>query len=325
MPLINMLWLHYHQYLKAQMGLCLGLHQGKLLLNATLSSPLLISNCSGLESGKHSNLLPRLAYQTMITGKAFDQPSPCGVNCSFVIEFEGPTLECNSTSTNITGSSSSNLTNISPGFTIYSGNWSDLTLYSASAFRHVLYNGTYSNAYWQSSTLALLDAEINTINNGLRNETTTINTTMTQDDLYCTPGRAIYTINNTYISNILTRNITTTPISPLVNLVLRTHDNSVIVPGFTNASGITTNHGYGTSPANWSADALAYYRDLNMMTILDTMFYYLAGEFIADPAVILDLDPERGTNAIDDSGWGESTPNFGTADAGTSGGMFLIY
>ncbi|KAM3158469.1 hypothetical protein ABEW05_000919 [Botrytis cinerea] len=273
---------------------------------------------SGLLTGKHSNLLPRLAFQTMITGKAFDQPSPCGVNCSFVVEFEGPTLDCNSSSTNITSSVMRNSSTFFPEFTIYSGNWSDLTL-ATPALRHVLYNGTYTNANWQSSTLSLLDAELNTVNANLANLTSTLNTSMIQDNLYCTPGRALYTVNNTYISNVLTRNVTTTFISPLTNLVLHTHDNSVIVPGFTNVSGIISGYVFGNVPANWSAEALDYYRDLNMMTILDTMFYYLAGEFKAFPAAILDRDEERAVNDIDPTGWGEDSPGFGDPDGWSSG------
>ncbi|KAF7953504.1 uncharacterized protein EAE97_000903 [Botrytis byssoidea] len=275
---------------------------------------------SGLLTGKHSNLLPRLAFQTMITGQAFDQPSPCGVNCSFVIEFEGPTLDCNSSSTNITSSVTINSTTLHPEFTIYSGNWSDLTL-ATPALRHKLYNGTYTNAHWQSSTLSLLDTELNTVDANSINQTSTLNTSMIQDNLYCTPGRALYTVNNTYISNILTRNVTTTFISPLTNLVLHTHDNSVIVPGFTNVSGITSGYYFGSNPANWSAEALAYYRDLNMMTILDTMFYYLAGEFTALPAVLLDNDEERAVDAIDATGWGEDSPGFGNADNWSSGAL----
>ncbi|KAF7960778.1 hypothetical protein EAE96_000451 [Botrytis aclada] len=275
---------------------------------------------SGLLTGKHSNLLPRLAFQTMITGQAFDQPSPCGVNCSFVIEFEGPTLDCNSSSTNITSSVTSNATTFLPQFTIYSGNWSDLTL-ATPALRHVLYNGTYTNAHWQSSTLSLLDTEINTVDTKFINETTTLNTSMIQDNLYCTPGRALYTVNNTYISNILTRNVTTTFVSPLTNLVLRTHDNSVIVPGFTNVSGILSGYYFGSNPANWSAEALDYYRDLNMMTILDTMFYYLAGDFTAFPAVLLDNDEERAVDAIDATGWEDDSPGFGNADLWISGAL----
>ncbi|TGO65516.1 hypothetical protein BCON_0002g01010 [Botryotinia convoluta] len=275
---------------------------------------------SGLLTGKHSNLLPRIAFQTMITGQAFGQPSPCGVNCSFVIEFEGPTLDCNSSSTNITSSVTSNSTTLFPEFTIYSGNWSDLTL-ATPALRQVLYNGTYTNAHWQSSTLSLLDTEVNTVDATFINETSTLNTSMIQNNLYCTPGRALYTVNNTYISNILTRNVTTTFISPLTNLVLHTHDNSVIVPGFTNASGITSGYDFGSNPANWSAEALAYYRDLNMMTILDTMFYYLSGEFTALPAVLLDTDEERAVDGIDATGWGEDSPGFENADDWSSGAL----
>ncbi|RAL61769.1 hypothetical protein DID88_002833 [Monilinia fructigena] len=257
---------------------------------------------------KNSNLLYRLAFQTMITGQPFDQPSPCGVNCSFVIQFEGPTLECNSSSTKLIRSDSGNLSYRFPGITIYSGNWSDLTISSTSALPRVLYNGTDTNVHWQSTTLTILDAEESTADAGLLNETTTINRTMIQNDLYCTPGRALYAVNNTYVSNILKRNITTTPIAPLINLELPNQNNSIIVPGF------TKNHGYGASPADWSAEAIAYYRDLNMMTILDTMFYYLAGRFV--------VDIERETDDTSDDGMGGGTPTFENVDAGTSGEAF---
>lgn len=292
------------------MDLCLDLHQGTILSSA-LHFKLLKVIFSGSESGKHYNLLHRLAFQTMVTGHAFNQPSPCGVNCSFVIQFEGPALECNSSSTKIVRSDSGNLSYKFPGITIYSGSWSDLALSSTSALPRVLYNGTYTNVHWQSTTLTLLDTEESVADAGLLNQTTTTNRTMMQHDLYCTPGRALYTVNNTYLSNILRRNITTTPIAPLINLALPTNNNSVIVPGFTG------NHGYGASPADWSAEALAYYRDLNMMTILDTMFYYLAGSFI--------VDPERATVDTSDDGRGGGTQVFGNVDAGTSGGMFSMH
>ncbi|KAJ8066050.1 hypothetical protein OCU04_005142 [Sclerotinia nivalis] len=276
---------------------------------------------SGSLSGKHSNLLSRLAFQTMITGQAFDQPSPCGENCSFVIEFEGPALECNSSSTNIASSHAGNATTDFPFFTIYSGNWTSGLPSATSARPNVLSNGTYTNAHWQSSTLTLLDAEVNVINSTLHNATTTLNTSMTQNNLYCIPGRALYTINNTYISNILTRNITSTFISPLTNLMLSTPNNTVAVPGFANSSGLTTDHGLGTNPANWSAEARAYYCDLNFMTIIDTMFSYLAGEYTAMPAIWFETDEERTQGSITGEGWGESAPTFGNADAGTHGGM----
>ncbi|KAF7863980.1 hypothetical protein EAF04_006945 [Stromatinia cepivora] len=278
---------------------------------------------SGSLSGKYSNLLPRLAFQTMITGQAFEQPSPCGENCSFVLEFEGPTLECNSSSKNITTSQIGNAATDFPFFTIYSGNWTSDFSPATSAPPNVLSNGTYTNAYWQSSTLTLLDAEITVINSTLHNTTTTttttLNTSTTQNNLYCIPGRALYTINNTYISNMLTRNISSTFISPLSNLQLSTPNNSIAVPGFANISGMATDHGFGNVPANWSVEARAYYRDLNMMMIVNTMFYYLAGGYTAMPAIWLETDEERVQDIITNKGWGESPPIFGNADAGTSG------
>ncbi|CAD6442184.1 4d2da6d9-d8d8-4646-be44-2d3992c008b1 [Sclerotinia trifoliorum] len=276
--------------------------------------------------GKNSNLLSRLAFQTMITGKAIDQPSPCGENCSFVIEFEGPSLECNSTSTNITTSHTGNSTTDFPFFTIYSGNW---TTGLPSTQANVLANGTYTKAHWQSSTLTLLNSEIILTNSTLHPRSTTLNTSTTQNTLYCIPSRALYTINNTYISNILTRNITSTFISPLTNLMLSTPNNTVSVPGFANTSTMNSDYGFGTDPAEWSADARAYYRDLNFLVIIDTMFSYLAGEYTAMPAIWpleteIDEESSRMGDRVTDEGWGESSFKFGDADAGMPGGMLFF-
>ncbi|APA09459.1 predicted protein [Sclerotinia sclerotiorum 1980 UF-70] len=274
------------------------------------------------QPGKNSNILTRLALQTMITGQTSDQPSPCGENCSFIIEFEGPSLECNSTSTNITTSHTGTNTTDFPLFTIYTGNWTSGLPSSTSPQTNALPNKTYTNAHWQSRTLTLLNAEIILTNSTLHPPVTVLNTSFTQNTLSCIPSRALYTINSTYISNILTRNITRKFISPLTNLV-STPNHSISVPGFANASEINTNEGFGTNPAEWSEEARDYYRDWNLMVVIETMVSYLAGGYTAMPA-IWPVEVETGEESsrigdrITKEGWGESSA-FGNVDAGVLG------
>lgn len=94
--------------------------------------------------------------------------------------------------------------------------------------------------------------------------------------MVCTPGRANYAVN-TYVNNVHTRYVTMEPMDKLTNLAITTHEITVIVPGFCTNVG----YSYGTAPANWSAEALAFYRDNNMMAIFDVMISWLEGEFIA--------------------------------------------
>ena len=91
------------------------------------------------------------------------------------------------------------------------------------------------------------------------------------------PGRAQYTVNNTYRNNVHSRNVIRVPIGPLINLALTTHDSTVNVPGFL----LNGTYAYGTAPANWSTAVLEIYRDNNMMTIFNALMSWLDGEFLA--------------------------------------------
>jgi hypothetical protein len=104
--------------------------------------------------------------------------------------------------------------------------------------------------------------------------------TIQNDNTICTPGRADYTVQNTWLNNVYSRQVTRVPVDKLINLELLTHGGNVIVPGFTQNS----TPSYGTTPANWTSATLAYYRDNNYMTMFDAMMSWLQGEFHATVA-----------------------------------------
>ena len=209
-------------------------------------------------------------------------PSPCGVNCSYVVEFEGPYLDCTNTTTNF-------VYNVTSEFIkIYNGTWSDPR--SASLVQSS-YNGTYTISYFNSSTFTPLAANVDAFTDNLNGSIL-----MRQDNLLCIPGRANYTVNNTYENNIQQRTTEVVPISPLVNLAPQTHESEIVVPGFCS----NDLNGYGTVAANWSDYALSYYRDNNIMTIVDAMMFELSGSFLGSLALPSSLDVTAPSN---DSLW----------------------
>lgn len=100
------------------------------------TSLLMYVHCSLSGQNKDSNLINRLARQVLIGGESSAMPSPCGTNCSYIVEFEGPYMECNSTT------STQLFDDAAVSFLVYSGNW---TAPLANLLNQRLrYNGTYS-------------------------------------------------------------------------------------------------------------------------------------------------------------------------------------
>ncbi|KAM0160761.1 hypothetical protein ACHAPG_002825 [Botrytis cinerea] len=216
-------------------------------------------------SGKDNNLIVRLAREVLISGQTFTQSSPCGSNCSYEIQYEGPWIDC-------VNSSSQYYLKTNDTFTIYNGTWSSKI---SASLAHSTYNGTYTQATFNSSTLTPIKA------NGIHDVGAlggeAMEALVQEDLLVCSPGRALFTVNNIWEDNIQRREYDVAPISQLTNLALLTHQSEVIVPGFCAETGT----GYGTGPANWSTAALDWYRDNNMMTIFASMLSFLDGEYLA--------------------------------------------
>lgn len=216
----------------------------------------------------NTNLINRVARQVLISGETFPAPSVCGVNCSYTMEFEGPWIECTNTTSTISYNQKTNL----DLFPVYAGQW--ISNPSVNLI-HSVYNGTYTQASFNSTTLTPLVG-----NRELFNDAPNGSIIVQEDNITCSPGRANFKVTYNYTNNIQSRTVGVEPIDKLINLVPLTHDGAVKVPGFVDDSGT----GYGTTPADWSDYALAYYRDNNMMTIFTAMMSWLNGEFLAEPS-----------------------------------------
>jgi hypothetical protein len=190
-------------------------------------------------------------------------------------------------------------------FAIYSGQWNSP---SAVNLIQPLYNGTYTLANFSTTTLTPISVPDDNCS-----------FLKQQDNVVCTPGRANYTVNNTYVNNVHTRYVTREPIDKLINLAITTHESTVIVPGFCANVG----YYYGTAPANWSAEALALYRD-NMMAIFEAMMSWLEGEFIATPAPVhMTNDPEGQIPWF--MAWEEHVETLVNGVSVSLGGKFIVY
>lgn len=81
------------------------------------------------------------------------------------------------------------------------------------------------------------------------------------------------------------------------------HHSAVSVPGFGDVNG-----SYGTVPANWSADAIAYFRDSNHVSIIESMMYYINGTMIAMIHPLWNtsrISPSTDTDIIYDAVWSQ--------------------
>ncbi|KUJ24318.1 uncharacterized protein LY89DRAFT_727350 [Mollisia scopiformis] len=217
---------------------------------------------SGFSENKNTNLINLLARQILVAGESFSMPSPCGVNCSYTMSFEGPYMNCNSSSDVLYYDDATGI------FNIYTGQWFSPLAVNPNPTR--FYNGTYTQAFFNATTINPIQ-----VNGSLLDGNGNSSALVQQGSIVCAPGRANFTVTNNYENNVWSRNVSSEPIDTLINLAVPTHDHVVIVPGFGAASGT----GPGTTPANWSLYALDYYRDTNIMTIHGSLSSWLNGSF----------------------------------------------
>jgi hypothetical protein len=197
---------------------------------------------------------------------------------SYVVEFEGPYVECSNSST------VKLYDDAAVKFLIYSGAW--FAPLSQSLNPADVYNETYTQNHFNSTTFNPLQANGTRLDGG-----TNTSVLMEQNFVLCVPGRANFTVNNIYTNFVQSRSISVQPIDPLLNLLTTNYDNVVEVPGFVSGSGL------GTAPANWSTYALNYYRDNNLMTVVGSMMSWLQGGFEAylangDGLLPVEITPE---------------------------------
>ena len=221
----------------------------------------------------------------LVGGEAFPIQSPCGINCTYTTQFGAPYFECNKSTNTNTHAAQETLN-------IYSGAWFAPTA-PQSALGGPRYNGTYTLANFNSTTLKPISISNNTGNS------TEAKVIVSEENTICAPGRAKYTVNNIWENNVHKRNFTREPIDRLVNLALATRDGAVLVPNFS----LNRTRVYGTAPANWTKATLDIYRDNNMMAILSAMMSWLHGDFQASLA---QLDNDNTRNVTFMKAWHEA-------------------
>lgn len=268
-----------------------------------------VSEHSGVDSEKNSNLIPRLANQMLVAGESLSISSPCGsVNCSYIIQFEGPHFTCNQSRVNL------NYTGTSYDIAIYNGSW--FSPRSSLQIRPI-YNGTYTTALFNTSVYTPVEADADIF-------LSSFGTLLLQKDtLDCRPGRALFTVNNTYINNLNKRTVAVEPIEPLVNLAPLTKDSAAIVPGFVapgpvdRSTRAEASIPYGTKVANWTTSTLAFYRDNNHMAIFEALMTALEGTFISavDTNATVDISTPDRTKTYTDLFW--KTDFVNTLSGGT--------
>ena len=200
--------------------------------------------------------LEDLATRTMLKGRVNEMPSPCGLNCTYTLHFDGPLLSCNQSSKNITDSTPTDFT--IPAFwanwTTTEGAVNVSTPYSFQLtsiqmgpqdFRSK-FSAYKGKPYYGSPELDLFR--------------------YTKDEMTCYPRRAEYEVIQSFENGQPT---STTKIGQVHELV--PIEDGVRFPE-------------GANTSNWeemtnSSAVTAYARDANILTLILAMANPLAGSF----------------------------------------------
>ena len=201
-------------------------------------------------------------------------PSPCGSNCLYTLLFEGPYLECNSSTIEYTKKSVD----------------SDLDIEIQYHEAKQTFNATRSPPE-RVDILADLLTTVGPIPDSPELNTTDYNITLY--NMSCTPSRAQYTLTNSYENNNQRITYSATPLGRLENV---TNGTPVLGLGF-------------DSDGKWNQNNVDWYRDANLLAIFKAMFFPLEGSYVVDGLSLL----ERTSNcSLVEGGKGIScrTPQF---------------
>jgi hypothetical protein len=178
----------------------------------------------------------------MISGTSTKLPSPCGLNCTYAIQFIGPYLLCDPSQTAI-GIHSLNLTvSIPTAVPIYIRNW-----YNPYSLTDRLPTGSVSAAIFNATVLTPIgwsSDQMKMVSNDL--------------SLHCKPAQELYSVNVTYQDGTQRFNIQADPdsIRELMDL----------------------SQGMDVS-TEWPAFNLQWLSDVNNMAIIEAMTLALAGKY----------------------------------------------
>jgi hypothetical protein len=219
--------------------------------------------------------LQRLAQRTMLNGVMGNLPSPCGANCSYTLQFQGPYLQCSSQTRNRTllyNADNEAETNT----TVYSSVWTNTAL--------LWLPSAEQNAPETSARLNFTTLRANT----LAYKSTTFKLNVTQNELSCVPSRAEYEVQSVYKNSVQHIQISTNAVHPLMNL-----ENGVFWPTDpSNSRKSRSKRQFSLNPAQvWTGpytitqkniSQVDYIRDANLMAVIQAMAVPLTGWFQAD-------------------------------------------
>lgn len=197
-------------------------------------------------------------------------PSPCGPNCTYTYEFEGPSFKCSEEIVNFT----TTYDDLGKEYVIYSASW---YYFNDGHDGLGLLDSDPKPALLNISTINI--PQIPYLNGDLGPENATVLVTGT--NLSCVPYRSQYRITNSYTNSIQTLNYSVTEIEPIRNLQGR--------PGEINITGLVAGNtiipGDNMLPEDdrwlggiqWTNESLSWFRDSQLVAIVSGMATALNG------------------------------------------------
>ncbi|KAF7891554.1 uncharacterized protein EAF02_001879 [Botrytis sinoallii] len=264
-------------------------------------------------AGSYSQPLQRLAASTMTVGKQSAMHSPCGANCSYTLNLEGPYLQCAGPNFqygvfNTTSSSwSDNFQSIGQNITFEThDDGTDLLVWNAyQGFLFDPWVGGSEEARATASQMNIIapsQFSTQTIRPlGMRNPAVRESASDSFGNLVaiegnyinCSAATATYTVAYVYENNILSTNVSVSSINIIKNLGTTkemsnvTQEYGISWPGFLVTTANRTEEwllGLGSSylgyePVNWTSDWVSWYKNLQVMAIINSMTRLLNGTY----------------------------------------------
>lgn len=242
------------------------------------------------QMGIYQPALQRMASSIIVSGSPLSIPSFCGSNCSYNITIDAPWLQCETTLVNLT-IGGQDISTIYDAYWINPG-YPDKHFLTIPTVQEVqTYNGSaqsfaeniVSSFFIETLSLSAIYGSGSVL--------------ITQQNMTCTPGRTIYTLQNTYENNIPKMNIIPgqneklTNINLGINVVEINSTENTIIPSST-------------------PDYLAWYRDVNLIALIGVTLDSLAGSYVTYEWTIPNSTPlyisaEGWTHGIAWKDWGD--------------------
>lgn len=183
--------------------------------------------------------------------------SPCGSNCSFHLSLDVPYFTCNNTTSNTTIEDTT-------GPPVFTAQWSGFIL-NATTYSVDLSSLSESDTESQSSFPARAF------------------------NIICSPSRADYSLDIVYENNVQSMGISVGAVtalnlqSPAPDPTANNGSISAKFPGFMGQAPDNGGSFFGVETLDWTSPYVSWYRDLQIMALIDSMASSLVGDVLADP------------------------------------------